>query len=654
MPLLNRLMFFLIIPLIIFLPTACDGTPNALPDLDLYPTWNAVGLEITYPDGWNFEKTSSFEWRKNEGEWRPGIELTVFKEEKKALASIWPLEQDTRIEIKLSLPGIIENIMAETVTRKMSPETSGGKTLHVSPIGGKNATGTSDDPISTIARATLDAEAGDRIILHGGVYREGGLFAGLKGLPEKPLIITAADGEQPVVDGSVTIPRGDMRWKDEGNGLWSIGMPTDNDYVGYVAQNGIRMYWYKSLENIKQGEILLNNNTPSSVGRGWFYNKESKNLYLRTGDESIPTTHSYNVAVHPYGALLSGAEYIVIEGIEFRYFGESGVRLDQGTKSCIVRKNLIHNAQRGIIFQDSLTRDNAIWHNEVYEKGLVDYTWSQIKASEYGRQGIQGVAGRGNSICNNLIHGFFDAIAPAVWGNPGQLHLNRDMDIMYNRIYNIGDDAIEVEGCAQNVRIHGNRMRNCFVAISLAPIEHGPTYATRNDATYSFLMFKLNVGVPSEGYSYCYHNSGFCLTGGDVYGGTAISFASAGYIPIDHKYFANNAIICDSYAIRYANDHHWIDYNCYYGIRGEEPPVFEWEIEREGEWVQTAYHSIEEFSRATDSESNGMVADPLFLSTPGAGAVDRVPYAMSPFGHYPQLTNPDAGDLRLKKNKPMY
>jgi hypothetical protein len=124
-------------------------------------------------------------------------------------------------------------------------------------------------------------------------------------------------------------------------------------------------------------------------------------------------------------------------------------------------------------------------------------------------------------------------------------------------------------------------------------------------------------------------------------------------IPIDHKYFANNAIVCDNYALRYANDRHWIDYNCYDGVRTEDPLIFEWEINREGSWEQTAYTSIDEFSSTTRRELNGMVADPMFLSTEGAGAVERMPYAMSAFGDYPQLTGPDAGvDLRLKKTSP--
>ncbi|MFC2125970.1 right-handed parallel beta-helix repeat-containing protein, partial [Bacteroidota bacterium] len=370
------------------------------------------------------------------------------------------------------------------------------------------------------------------------------------------------------------------------------------------------------------------------------------------GDDSMPGIHRYNVAVHRYGAQLTGSKHVVLQGIEFCFFGESGISLEKGTQDCIIRDNVVHNAPRGIIFYDSLTCDNAILHNEVFERGLVDYTWSQIKSSEYGRQAIDGVAGRGNSFCYNLIHGYFDAIAPALWGNPGQFHLNRDMDIMYNKIYNIGDDAIEVEGGGLNVRVHGNTMRNCFAAISVAPIEHGPTYVTRNDATYNFLMFKLNVGVPSEGYTYCYHNSGYCLTGGKEYGGTAISFASANSIFNDHKYFANNIFISDGFGIRYANDRYWIDYNCYHYIRDEQPVIFQWEVEKDGKWESIEYTSIEEFAGTSGREQHGMLADPMFVSIKGMGALERVPYSMAPFGYYPQVSNMDAGDLHLKKTSP--
>ena len=91
MLLINKLIACSVIPILVFLTGACEGSPKSLPDLELYPTWNAVGLEINYPDGWNFEKTGSFEWRQKDEEWRPGIEFTVFEDENRTLASIWPL-----------------------------------------------------------------------------------------------------------------------------------------------------------------------------------------------------------------------------------------------------------------------------------------------------------------------------------------------------------------------------------------------------------------------------------------------------------------------------------------------------------------------------------------------------------------------------------
>ena len=633
---------------------ACSQSPDNLPELELYPTWSAVGLEITYPPGWPMDDPGSFEWREQGGPWRPGVTLTPYRDEGRALASIWPLEQDIGIEVRLNVPGAGTEITGKTRTRKIVLETSGGRKVHVSPDGRPGAEGTAGDPYVSIAEAGKNAGPGDMIIIHGGLYREGGLFAGLKGSPDRPIVITGTDGEHPVVDGSLVIARGEKAWQEAGTGLWTIGFKSPTGYSGYLAQDELRMFWYKSLENIEKGEILLNDKkTYSNIGRGWFYDNDSQRLYVRTGDGSAPSEHEYCLAIHPHGALLSGSEYVVIRGIEFRYFGASGICLEKGTRGCIINGNVVHHAQQGIIFNDSLTRDNAVWNNEVYERGLLDYTWSQIKASQYGRQAIDGVAGRGNSFCYNLLHGYFDAIAPALWGHPGQFHLNRDLDLMYNRIYNIGDDAIEVEGGGLNVRVHGNTMRNCFAAISLAPIEHGPTYVTRNDATYHILMFKLNVGgVTSNGHTYCYHNSAYCLTRGKQYGGTAISFPSAGSIPIDNKHFVNNAFICDGLGPRNANNRYRIDYNCYYSVPGQEPVIFQWEELRDGRWRSTEYTSIEQFSRETGRESHGLLADPKFRSTEGAGSLERVFYSRQPFKVYPMIEGPDVGDMRLMETSP--
>ncbi len=634
----------------------CTGQQNLpAPVVELYPTYSAVGLEIDFPGETGAEAV--FEWRTvGEGDWKNGVDFTLSPDGRKGWASVWPLEMDTPVEIRLSYRDTAgeRTLLQQTRTRKIVTETYGGRDIHVSPQGDDGAQGTAGEPYRTLAAAAAQAGPGNRIILSEGVYHEGGLFAGLEGKPDNPIVITAAQGARAVIDGSVEIGQGQGNWQRVAAGLFALELKPETGYVGYVAQDSLRMFWSKTLENMLAGEFLLNDKkTVYTYGRAWFYDSTAAKLYVRTGDERSPRQHTYNAAVHRHGALLNGSSHVVLQGLELRYYGESAVRLEGGATSCAVLENVIHNSKCGVTFHDSSTSDNAIWRNEIYEKGLHDVTWAAIKSSSYGRQAIEGVAGRGNSFCYNKIHDYFDAIAPAQWGDWNKFYLNRDLDLMFNEMYNIGDDAVEVEGGGINIRVHGNRMRNTFAAISLAPIEAGPIYVTRNDASYHILMFKLNVGgVVSNGHTYCYHNSGYSLTHGDQYGGIAINFPSAGSIPIDNKVFKNNVFVCDNFATRFANERYDIDGNCYYAVPGREPLVYRWEQEKDGEWPFTNYLSIDEFRAATGQEKNGIEADPRFRSPVGLGELERVFYGDSQFSHYPSIQNTATGDLRLQSTSP--
>ncbi len=73
---------------------------------------------------------------------------------------------------------------------------------------------------------------------------------------------------------------------------------------------------------------------------------------------------------------------------------------------------------------------------------------------------------------------------------PDKLSFNRDCDILFNRLWQSGDDAIEADGGGVNMRISDNSIRECFAGLSLAPIERGPVYVTRNTVSFLNLMFK--------------------------------------------------------------------------------------------------------------------------------------------------------------------
>ncbi len=327
----------------------CAGRQSSpVPEVELYPTYSAVGLEIDFPAESPAGTEATFEWRvRGEDGWNNGVELTLGRQGRKAWASIWPLAMDTPVEVRLNYRAAegMRILLLQTRTRKIVTETVGGRSIFVSPRGDDGAAGTAGEPLRTLAVAASQAGPGDRVVVGEGVYHEGGLFAGLRGEPDNPIVITAGKGVRPVLDGSVEIGQGQSGWRPVAEGLYVIELRPEAGYVGYLAQDGLRMFWSKTLDNMLSGEFLLNDKkTSSRLGRAWFYDSTGAKLYVRTGDALAPSSHSYNAAVHRQGALLDGSSNVVIQGLEFRYYGESAVRLDNGATGCALLDNVIHHS----------------------------------------------------------------------------------------------------------------------------------------------------------------------------------------------------------------------------------------------------------------------------------------------------------------------
>jgi hypothetical protein len=307
----------------------------------------------------------------------------------------------------------------------------------------------------------------------------------------------------------------------------------------------------------------------------------------------------------------------------------------------VLIENVIRNVPGGVFLKGEDTCDNAIWRNEIVEEGLADFPWELIKNSDQARQGIYCVAGRGTSICHNRIGGWFDCVCPEAMNKPEQQAVNRDGDVMFNDLFDAGDDAVEADGGGVNLRIHGNRIRQCHTALSLAPVERGPVYCTRNEATFLNLMFKLNVsGCTSTGWAYCYHNSGYCLTTGPD-GGTAISFPPG--IPCTNKVFLNNAVVCNEWAVRSGRTGCALDHNCYFHVPGKPPRKFQWE--------KRAFPTLAAFRKGTGQEKSGLYEDPRFQSAADLGRYappDSRTAGLSSL----RFPRDRPGDLRLKTDSP--
>lgn len=625
------------IPLLLLLPVLPSLAADALIPgrVELYPTWSAVGLEIPYTGDDNHNAMAQFTWKLvGEKKERLGVDMTFDRKRRLIWASIWPLELDQKIELEITLSDPdspdLKPLRAAVRTRAMQLEPV-GRNYYVSPAGDDANPGTKEKPFRTLGHAAKQAQPGDGVLALSGTYPEGDLFTRLQGLAEKPIVFAAAPDAKPILDSSTAIPKNSGAWKDVGDGVFASAVAYPVCQPGYLARDGLRMFRCNSLAELKLDK--------DKIGRAWYHDEKTGKLYVRPGPKLDANQGAYNLARHVYALHLDGSKHVVVRGFTMRYYGNVAVRLSGGAQGCMIVDNIIHNVPGGFFLKNETTRDNAIWRNEIFEPGLADFPWGAIKESGYPRQGLYYAAGRGTSVCYNKIHGWFDCVCPESWRNPDKLELNRDGDVMFNELYNAGDDAIEADGGGVNLRLHGNRIRNCLAALSLAPVERGPVYVTRNDATFRGLMFKLNItGCTSLGWTYCYHNSGYCQTIGED-GGTAISFPPT--IPCENKVFRNNAIICNEWAVRGGRTGFTLDGNCYWHVPGKPPRKFQWD--------KKSYTTIDAFRKATGQEKLGLYADPLFAATPDLGKyASSKEFLASRLADHPLVADTKSGDLRLK------
>ena len=618
--------------------------------LEVYPTWSAVGVELAYSGQFGPEARPLLFWRfAGEAYWSNGVEMTVDTERSLILASIFPLEPSRQIDLRVLFyePNSSEqpSLEASTATLALELAPAGGRSLYVAPSGNDSAAGTQETPLGTFGHAASLARPGDIIYAAGGVYREGELGQGLYGTESQPIVFAAAPGQAPILDSSLEIADSAGAWPGQSGQVYVTTLGTeintpDGFGYGYVAQDGDRVFPYESLSDLT-GDRL-------GVPRACFYDSRTRKLYLRTGLGDSPGNHRYNIARHAYAFRLSGSQYVVVRGFEMRYYGSAGVRLSEGAHGCVVTENIIHNSPNGVFMKNGETSGNAIWRNELYEQGLLDIPWYSIKAGEYPRQGIMcSAAGRGNSFCFNTIYGWFDGIAVESWQMPEAWGTHRDTDVMFNQIYNIGDDAFEMDGDGLNMRLHGNSVRNAMVAISLAPVERGPVYVTRNQVTFWNLMFKFNVGSPwSAGPTYVYHNSGYGLNSGNGMGLVGLTGTASGGPDLRNKVIKNNAMIGADRAVRTGYDgDNYLDYDCYYHTPGLTPRKFEWN--------GVTYATLEDFRAATGQEAHGLYADPRFSDTPGLGAYPWKGFEYDQVSNYPAAEYATGGDFRPRPDSPL-
>lgn len=186
-----------------------------------------------------------------------------------------------------------------------------------------------------------------------------------------------------------------------------------------------------------------------------------------------------------------------------------------GSNDIVVRDCLINTDRDGIVSFGSGVSNALIVGNTV----TGPTQWNEAVLGNNGNNLGEGIVltGPGNVIAFNRVEGFRDGISLLEDSAVNQ----QSIDIYGNDIYRCGDDGIEADFAMGNVRVHHNRLTDCFIAISSQPSLGGPTYFYRN-VVYNAVYQAFKLQRSSDG-DVLYHNTvvkpgdAFNVITGDVF-----------------------------------------------------------------------------------------------------------------------------------------
>lgn len=371
--------------------------------------------------------------------------------------------------------------------------------------------GTIEAPFSTIAKAARMAEAGDRVIVHEGVYRE--WVKPMNGGNSSVTNITyeAATGEKVVIKGSERI----QNWILEGETVWKVVIPNEffGDYNPYMEE--LKGDWLFKPENgpLHTGEVYLNGKAfyevptldevrqpvhhkkvdgvmplfieqdglkqhPDDYIYRWYTQVDEQNTVIYANFQGLDPNEEMveiNVRQYCFYPERSGLNYITVRGFEMcqaacpwapptaNQSGLIGVHFARGW---IIENNIIHDAKCSAI---SIGRDDSLGNN------LASRTHRK-SGTQFHIDGIFKALGKGwnrESIGSHIIRNnvIYNCGQNAIVGHLGGIF----SQIYNNHIYNIGVKheffGYEIAGIklhsAIDVQIHHNHIHNCTMGIWL-------------------------------------------------------------------------------------------------------------------------------------------------------------------------------------------
>ncbi|MBI1798540.1 MAG: right-handed parallel beta-helix repeat-containing protein [Candidatus Eisenbacteria bacterium] len=569
-------------------PAAAQNASTA-GSLELYPTYQAIGVRLTYGGDLNGNASARIEWRPaGAPAWNAGMPMTRITNSRWAASVLW-LSPRTSYEVRVVIddPDGGGSASATVTTRDDTPLVPAGRTWWVAPAGNDSAAGAATTPLRTLQHAADLAQPGDEIRVRPGIYYQS-LDTPRSGTASLPIFLTA-DAPGVILDGSdpASLTRGD--WTSSGGGIWSVPYATAANRL-VCADSLQRLYKQATLADLEANANGMTQGFAIEGGR----------LYVKLEDLSNPTGHVMHVA-HFNNALFVDESYWRIRGFDIRYYGMAsgggGVRL-RAANGCVLSDNTLEtNGGRGI-YLNVLASDNRIERNFCFDPRIGGWPWSATKAHEEELAGISARGGRGNVVRFNRVVGTFDGMDTSD-GDTDE-SVGADCDFNDNVVAGVADDAIETDVVSGiNLRLWNNRFDRCYSGISVAPNFQGPEYIVYNVVTNTTRgAFKFSLSGTGE--TWICHNT----VTSDVAGSPAVHPSG----PYSNIHFRNNILVGRGAAAvsddagesvtgnDFDGDLLWTDYAALF------------------RWKGVNYSTISALRSATGFEGVGRAGDPGFVN----------------------------------------
>jgi hypothetical protein len=574
---------------------------SAAASIELYGTFHAMGVIVTIaadddPDG---DATASVAYRTGSQPYREGLPLSRVADTRFVGSLFW-LEPGTAYDVRVTfsdpdedpLDGVV--VAAGGVTRAEISIPPPVDTHVVAPDGAGTACSLAA-PCS-LAEGLSQAQAGDAVVLRGGVYHQGGMAAPRSGAPGAPIVIRSRQGEKAILNGADPAA---FSWTHQGGGVYRTTVNVADPHL--VTADGERLLPYQSLSDL---EDLI-------WGVPGFY-ASGATVYVRLAGDADPNNAPMAVARHNH-AFYVEQDHLAFLNLTFRHYGQGN------WAKAIYFTDASDNLVRGCTFAINdlgigikrASHRNVIEDN-VFHDTIFDWPWDAFYAgialSSGGVRFYDPATGRGNVIRSNAFHDYFDGFGVCPSTSAG---VTNETDVYQNVVYRAGDDGMETDGQCSNVRIWNNAFHDVLMGISLAPTHTGPTYAIRNliyrtgagNNSYTGSPFKFNSGNGHSGPMILLHNTADAVLPGN----NGLYVKAPGTWDLIHA--RNNVWAGTAYAIDNYNSGQPVDldYDDLWAASGHD-------LVR---WYGTRHATLADFTAGTGQETHGLSVAPGFCDAAG-------------------------------------